>query len=97
MCTYKSTCIANFVAKLAYIHVACNTYIPKVYINVLAHMHRLRIALARMHRLEPKFLRFEIRESEFMNFPSLVKFNSVIRSHESKVRKENAGIQRQER
>ena len=87
MCTYKSTCIASFVAKLAYIHVACNTYIPKVYINVLAHMHRL----------EPKFLRFEIRESEFMNFPSLVKFNSVIRSHESKVRKENAGIQRQER
>ena len=36
MCTYKSTYIASFVAKLAYIHVACNTYIPKVYIRLPA-------------------------------------------------------------
>jgi len=36
MLTNKFTSIANFVAKLAYKHVMCNTYIPRVYIQLLS-------------------------------------------------------------
>ena len=34
MGTYNFTCIAKFVAKLTYMYVLCNTYIPRVYILV---------------------------------------------------------------
>ena len=33
MGTNNFTYIANFIAKLAYIYVICNTYIPRVYIS----------------------------------------------------------------
>jgi hypothetical protein len=36
MLTNKFTHIAEFVTKVAYIYVVCNTYIPKVYIKMPA-------------------------------------------------------------
>ena len=52
MGTNNFTYIANFVAKSTYMYVICNTYIPRVYIKSLAHMHHLENnALAHMHRL----------------------------------------------
>ena len=39
MVTDNFTSIAKFVAKLAYIHVVCNTYIPRVYIKDVRQLH----------------------------------------------------------
>ena len=90
MCTYKSTCIANFVAKLAYIHVACNTYIPKVYIRLLSYGITAvkKNACSGNHCCYPiptaransgiKIQEIGFSEMQFM------KYNSVILNHESK-------------
>ena len=51
MGTNNFTDTAKFVAKSAYMYVVCNTYIHRVYINSLAHMHHLANALGHMHRL----------------------------------------------
>ena len=48
MVTDNFTGIAKFVAKLAYIYVVCNTYIPRVYIRMLV-ASCIAIARRRLH------------------------------------------------
>ena len=50
MLTNKFTSIASFVAKLAYKHVICNTYIPRVYIKMPAIDFTAEIACEKCHR-----------------------------------------------
>ena len=82
MGTYNFTCIAKFVAKLTYMYVLCNTYIPRVYIKkYLYQFHRhnkIPSSISQAQPSPPKIWR--IHESKVRNY------KSGIRSHEYKSR-----------
>ena len=75
MLTNKFTSIANFVAKLAYKHVMCNTYIPRVYIKMFAISIGTYQHVCCEHRHSIPLKKFFGQEAEFMNQTS-VKLNS---------------------
>lgn len=86
MGTYNFTCIAKFVAKLTYMYVLCNTYIPRVYIKkYLYQFHRhnkIPSSISQAQPSPPKIWR--IHESKF------TKCNSGIVNHESEFSNNNS-------
>ena len=83
MVTDNFTGIAKFVAKLAYIYVVCNTYIPRVYIRMPFADSTVLIRLPFLSSTVQLDLTLAPARGRQKHELKFMKYNSVIRNHES--------------